>query len=266
MKQVPQKIWNDYVRQLSRINKTAAAKVKAYLIKYGIPETYEATQALMDYSNSLVMKYGEASAALSCEMYDAISLAEGAPVPAAVPAALPDYGMVAKAINGTVKLANIEIISGAVERLVKMPGEDTMLKNAIRDKAEYAWIPSGDTCAFCIALASNGWQTASKSILDGGHAEHIHAHCDCTFAIRHNSSTNVAGYKPEKYKEMYDDADTSSYGMTDGHWQNMSTARINGMRREAYAENKEKINAQKRSAYEKRKELESSKAEEIKVN
>jgi hypothetical protein len=42
--------------------------------------------------------------------------------------------------------------------------------------------------------------------------------------------------------------------------------RINAMRREAYAQNKEEINAQKRSAYAKRKELNSSEAEEINVN
>ena len=193
-------------------------------------------------------------------------LAEGA----VTPAALPSYGEVAKAVNGTIKLANIEIIAGAVERLVKLPGADTMIKNAIRDGAQWAWIPSGDTCAFCIALASRGWQKASMEQLKGGHAEHIHAHCDCTFAIRHSSKFNIEGYDPDKYLEMYEKADTSSYGFDNTRpkgqqWQNMSTAKINGMRREFYAENKEKINAQKRSAYAKRKELNSSKAEEIKV-
>lgn len=227
MKQIPQKIWSDYVKKLSLIDKTAAAKVKAYLTKNGIPTTYEASQELIEYANGLVMKYGEASAALSCEMYDAISLAEGAAVPSAVPAALPEYGEVAKSINGTVKIGNIEIIAGAVERLVKMPGADTMLQNAKRDGAEWAWIPSGDTCAFCITLASRGWQPASNAILKGGHAEHIHANCDCNFMIRHDSSTNVRGYDPDKYREMYDNAEGKS-----------SKDKINSLRREFYAKNK----------------------------
>ena len=271
MKQIPRTTWNDYIKKLSLIDKTAAAKVKAYLVKYGLPETVKASQALIEYANNLVMKYGEASAALACEMYDAISLVEGAAVPAAVPAALPEYGDVAKAINGTVKIGNIEIIASAVERLVKMPGADTMLENAKRDGAEWAWIPSGDTCMFCITLASRGWQPASKAVLKGGHAEHIHGNCDCSFAIRHNTSTKVAGYDPDKYREMYDNASTESAGFDPNRpkgqqWQSESTAKINAMRREAYAENKEKINAQKRSAYAKRKELNSSKAEELKVN
>lgn len=249
------KTWLDYVHRLSAIDKTAGAKMRALLRMGGIPQDAKAAQQIIDYANSLVMKYGEASSALACEMYDAISLAEGANVLPAVPADLPSYGDVAKAVNGTIKTENIEIIAGAVERLVKMPSADTMLQNAKRDNAEWAWVPNGDTCMFCLTLASNGWQPADKAILQGGHAEHIHAHCDCTFAIRHDSSTNISGYDPDKYKKMYDEAPG-----------NNSLEKINAMRREAYAENKEEINAQKRSAYEKRKERNSSRAEELNVN
>lgn len=259
MKQIPRKSWNNYIERLSQIDKTAGNKMRAFIGVNGFPETYEQTQALIRYGNGLVMKYGEASSALACEMYDALSALEGASVPPAEPAPLPQYGETAKAINGTVKLANAEIVAGAVERLVKLPGADTMIQNAKRDNAEYAWIPNGDTCAFCLTLASRGWQNASKAILQGGHAEHIHAHCDCTFAIRHNPETTVQGYDPEKYKEMYYDAPLDGEAPT-------SQNRINALRREAYAQNKEKINVQKRAAYQKRKELNSPKAEEIKVN
>ena len=204
MKQIPRKKWNEYIDKLSLIDETAGRKLRAYMTAKGLPETYEATEELIRYANALVMKYGEASAALACEMYDAISMAEGANVPPAEPAPLPEYGETAKAINGTLKKSNnLDYISGAVERLVKQRGADTMIQNAKRDNAEWAWIPNGDTCSFCLTLASRGWQLASKAILRGGHAEHIHAHCDCTFAIRHDSSMNVAGYDPDKYREQY---------------------------------------------------------------
>jgi hypothetical protein len=161
---------------------------------------------------------------------------------------------VAKAINGTAKLGNIGTMASSVGRMVKMTGVDTTMQNAIRDGAEWAWIPNGDTCAFCITLASRGWQRASKKALKNGHAEHIHGNCDCTYAVRFNSDTNVGGYDPDKYKRMYYDAD--GYSPKD---------KINSLRREFYAENKEEINRQKRDAYEKRKELNSSKAEEADV-
>ena len=275
MKQIPRKSWNNYIERLSQIDKTAASKVKAFIGVNGLPESAAQASELIDYSYGLVQKYGSAGAALACEMYDALSTLEGASVPPAEPAELPTYGETAKAVNGTIKTQNTEIVAGAVERLVKLSSADTMIKNGIRDNAEWAWIPNGDTCAFCLTLASRGWQNATKPILHGGHAEHIHAHCDCTFAIRHKSDTEVEGYDPDKYLEMYENADTSSYkwgsinndrNVEKRHWQNMSTAQTNGLRREFYAKNKEKINAQKRAAYQKRKELNSSKAEEIKVN
>ena len=82
----------------------------------------------------------------------------------------------------------------------------------------------------------------------------VHANCDCTYAIRFDDS-EVEGYDPRKYEEMYYDADGKK-----------PQDRINAMRREFYAQNKDEINAQKRSAYEKRKERESSAAEEINVD
>ena len=104
-------------------------------------------------------------------------------------------------------------------------------------------------------LASNGWVNMSKNALEGGHAEHIHSNCDCTYMVRHTSDFKVKGYDPEKYKQMYDDAE----GRT---WED----KVNSMRREAYAENKDEINEQKRIAYGKRvEELNSSAAEEIDV-
>lgn len=205
MKQIPRQKWLDYVNKLSQIDKTASMKVTAYLNNHGVPESYEQSQELIRNSNGIVMKYGEASSALACEMYDAISELEGAKVPPAEPAPLPEYGEVAKAVNGALKNSvESALVPGAVERLVKQNGADTMLKNAKRDGAEWAWVPNGDTCVFCLTLASRGWQPASKAILQGGHAEHIHAHCDCTFMVRHDSDMNVQGYDPDKIREQYE--------------------------------------------------------------
>ena len=112
-----------------------------------------------------------------------------------------------------------------------------MLKNALRDGAEFAWVPNGDTCAFCMTLASRGWQRASKGAIKNGHAEHIHANCDCTYAIRFDPEVNVEGYDPDAYLKAYRDAGSD----------------VNELRRIHYAENRERINAQKRAAYAARK-------------
>ena len=245
--------WQTFIRKLRRVNEAAAQKILDYLTANPI-QSYADRQRLIEYAYLIAAKYGEGAAALACQMYDEIAAASTVAVPTAVPAAVPSVGEVAKTINGTLKTGNPNIVSEAIGRLVKQTGVDTTMKNALRDGAEWAWIPSGDTCAFCITLASRGWQRASRAAIKNGHAEHIHANCDCTYAVRFDKKTNVAGYDPDRYLAMYENAEGST-----------PKDKINFMRREFYADNAAEINAQKRDAYEKRKERESSAAEEANV-
>ena len=262
--------WQTFIRKLRRVNEAAAQKILDYLTANPI-QSYADRQRLIEYAYLIAAKYGEGAAALACRMYDEIAAASTVAVPAAVPAAGPSVGEVAKTINGTLKTGNPNIVSEAVGRLVKRTGVDTTMQNALRDGAEWAWIPSGDTCAFCIALASRGWQRASRNAIKGGHAEHIHANCDCTYAIRFDKKTEVAGYNNgEAYEQMHKNAPLDHWNTPDGRppagdedaEKATPKNRINAMRREFYEENKEEINEQKRDAYEKRKELNSSAAEE----
>ena len=230
--QITANAWNEYITRLSRLNQKAGQLMRQYIDTHGTGDA----DALITYAAALVTKYGEGSAELACQMYDALAEAANAGVPAAEPAEPADYGEVARMVNAT-KNQNPANLPNGVSRLVKRAGADTTLKNAVRDGAEWAWVPHGDTCPCCITLASNGWQKASSKVLKGGHADHIHANCDCEFAIRFDHSTTLAGYDPEKYLKQYRDAGGD----------------INKMRRIDYAARKDAINAQKRAAYAVRK-------------
>lgn len=225
--QIPEKSWVEYIRRLSRLNEEAGRKMADYITKHGTGDADE----LIAYAQALVQKYGEGSAELACQMYDAVAEASGVDVPPAEPAPPADYSETAKMVNATKQ--SPPLLQSGVSRLVKRAGADTTLKNAIRDGAEWAWVPHGDTCPFCITLASRGWQKASKKALKGDHAEHIHANCDCEYAIRFDSRTTVAGYDPDKYLAQYNDHGGD----------------INAMRRQQYDKDKGRINAQKRAAY-----------------
>lgn len=229
--------WQKYIDKLAKINAKAAELMQKWIAVHGLDDM----DAAVRYAYALATKYGEASAALACEAYDAIAIASGAAVPAALPAETATFAETAKAINGTMLNLN-NSVPATVSRLVKQAGADTTLKNARRDGAQFAWVPHGETCAFCIMLASNGWQYMSSRALKNGHAEHIHANCDCQYAVRFDRESNVAGYNPQEYRDLY-------YG-AEG---NTPQERLNSMRREFYAENKERINEQKRDAYQKRK-------------
>ena len=228
------KDWKNYIEKLSKLNNTAGEKMSDYVARHGFNDPN-----IIDYAYGLVTKYGEGSASLSAMMYDAIAEMEGKILPSAEVAETPEYGEVAKAINGVKKHSqNPNSYGNVVNRLVKRTGADTMLKNADRDGAEFAWIPSGDTCAFCIALASRGWQHISKKSLKNGHAEHIHANCDCNYTVRFDGKSTVEGYDPDEYLEIYENAEGST-----------PDEKINSIRAKYRAENRDKINAQKRANY-----------------
>lgn len=265
---ISQKDWKAYITKLRKLNETAANLVQNYIRVHGFANR----DALIAYCYEVVEKYGTGSAALSAAMYDAVAEVSGQFVEAAQMAEVASYGDVAKTVNGVLKTSqNAEEMAGAVSRMVKKAGCDTTLRNAFRDRAQYAWIPSGDTCAFCLALAANGWvDISAKRARDGyEHAEHIHSNCDCTYAIRFSKDGGVDGYDPDEYYDQIN-KDLEEQGMPsldDYKYTHdaMNSDVINAIRHQNYAENSAEINAQKRSAYEKRQELNSSKAEESKA-
>ena len=270
------KDWKAYISKLRKLNDEAAQKIVLYVQQNGFANT----DALIRYCYSVVEKYGTGSAALSAAMYDATALMQGAAVPSAEMASVASYGDVAKTVNGVLKSSsNVEELASAVSRWVKKAGCDTTLQNAVRDArprksgkkrntgAQFAWVPSGDTCAYCLALAANGWQNQTVGAA-AAHAEHIHSNCDCTYAVRFGNDGGVEGYDPDEitdqiWHDVLEQGADDDYKSLDVMYHGaFNSDVINAVRRENYAKNKDKINAQKRSAYEKRQELNSSQAEE----
>ncbi len=172
--------------------------MKEYIRKNGFADD----QKMLEVAFALATHYGEAIAALSCQMYEATAAAQGKIVRAAEVVATPDFKEVAVAVHGTMKESKAEV-PDTIGKIVKQIGADTILKNAHRDGAEFAWVPHGDTCEFCIILASRGWQYEDPKNRRP-RAEHIHANCDCQYAVRFDGKSSVEGYKPEQYKKIYD--------------------------------------------------------------
>ncbi len=231
------KTWNEYITRLARLNEKAGQLMADYIARHGTADT----AALVAYAEALVTKYGEGSAELACQMYDAIAALQRAGVPPAEPATPAGHSEVARMVQAT-RNSPPQLRQG-VSRMVKQAAADTTVRNALRDGAEWAWVPHGDTCPFCLTLASRGWQKASNAVLKGGHAKHIHANCDCEFAIRFDGRTGVAGYDPERYLAQYNAAE----GKT-------AEEKLKSLRRANYAANKDRINGQKRMAYSLRKQ------------
>lgn len=236
---ISSKAWKSYIDRLGRIDNKAAELASNYY-----SENPDASmEELIGYCVSVADYYGSAAGELACEMYDEVAEAAGIIIPPAEPARTATYGEVASAIQSTLlRSQNPEAVGAVVSNKVKTVGLDTLLNNSLRDGAEFAWVPSGDTCAFCIMLASNGWQRASKKALKNGHAEHVHNNCNCTYAIRFDEDTEVEGYDPEYYRDLYNNAEGDN-------WKD----KVNYMRRDYYASNSKKIRKQKNESFTRRK-------------
>ena len=223
--------WTRYIVRLRNLSDKAADELIKFIQNgHDIYADPEMSKAVIDYAYALATKYGEGAGALASQMYDALAELSGKTVPPAVPAPTATYGEVAKAVYGTkLQSDKPEVMAGAVGRMVKMTGVDTMQQNALRDGAEWAWIPRGDTCAFCLTLASRGWQKASRKAIKNGHAEHIHANCDCTYAIRFSDDVDVEGYDPEALKTMYDEAEGRTPNDKINYMRRQSALKIKGL-------------------------------------
>ena len=237
--------WARYKDRLGAINGRAAELMQEYVNTYG----YEVNQELIDYAYSLATTYGEAAAELACIMYDDMAAywamdSKGA-FESAIPAETATYDETAAAVQAAGKQAPVTIPS-VVGRLTKQAAADTTMQNAARDGAEFAWIPSGDTCAYCMVLAALGWQKAGKKTLKGGHAQHIHANCNCNYAVRFDEETEIAGYDPGALDERLLEATGGEFDADDlirqagrtSRWEGRNYGGLNMVRREFYAESK----------------------------
>lgn len=242
--EISSKQFKKYQKAMAGLSTKATNEMAKWIASRGGYQLIQFEDAIA-YAYALATKYGEASAALSALMYDTIADLSGAAVPPAIVAETATIGEVSKCIYGASSFSqNDDYISEIVGRLVKQAGADTTLQNARRDGAEFAWIGTGDSCAFCELLSNNGWQYASSDTIKGNHAEHIHANCDCQFMIRFNQDTTVRGYHPN----------TDLYYEIEG---DTMEEKANTLRRQRYDREKDKINEQKRIAYAKRTDNES---------
>ena len=263
--------WGKYTDKLAAISDKAAKLMQEYVLRYG----FNVDDRMIEYAYSLATKYGEAAGELACAMYDDMvsywnsseyrktlnkqvleeddELQKLRDLKYAEMAPTATYEETAIAIRGTAKTSPTDIPS-TVGRLVKQTAADTTLQNAARDGAEFAWIPGGnETCAFCMILASRGWQNISKRTLRNGHAEHIHANCNCQYAVSRRGGEEYSDiYDPEEYLAFYEGVEDYIDGPV--NWR----SRMNAMRRDIYAQNKDMINAQKRAAYKRKQQLDAT--------
>lgn len=225
--------WNAYRNKLARINQAASGQLIEFIEKHGLQDM----ESVIDMAYALVTKYGEASASLACEMYDELAEMAGVHLPAAEPAKMASRDRVGWELNERMKKSqSADEVGHTAGVMTKKAAAETMLRNAKRDGAEAAWIPSGDGCAYCRMLSSRGWEKP-KNV-----KAHIHKNCKCEYAVR---------FKPEDKFEGYDpDAMAAEWKAAEGE---TTAEKLRSIERQQYAENREAIRERKKAEYANRK-------------
>lgn len=170
-----------------------------------------ARDALMDFMPALVAEYGNAAGVAAAEFYDA--LRRDAATRSAFKAIIADADDTAvteasRRLMGAMFDGNPEAmlqgLGAVIDKQVKQVYRDTVQGSAREDPARplYARVPRGDTCRWCLMLASRGFVYASAEEA-GGDGSRYHHDCDCVPTPEFSGSANIEGYDPDALYEQY---------------------------------------------------------------
>ena len=201
------------------------SNVKSQLIQAAFDEFMEyvyegmTTDEVIDAATNVAMKFSNLGCELGAQWYDLCSELAGLDVE---PAYLPEVNaadihaharaVVGKAPEGSpVEAVMNNFLQNIIQNSVRDTGDANLWRDYERGMAGGRWarVPVGDTCAWCLMLASQGaWYLSEESAL-GKEAGHYHSDCNCT-AVYHADPDSIAGYSAlKKYKGMYYDAENA---------------------------------------------------------
>lgn len=176
----------------------------------------EIRAAAIELTDAVLGSYGDAASSLACDLFDSIMELEGV----GVPAAQVYDGVREGAVEGTVRRVvgdvdgtqdSLDTFSQAVcnfvEQETRRAANATVEKNvkrASKTKAgrnvRYARVPTRAVpCEWCAMLASRGFVYKSAERAEAG----SHHHCTCTIVPGIKGVTQVAGYDPEHYADVW---------------------------------------------------------------
>lgn len=169
-------------------------------------DPYAARDALIEQGTQLAERYGEAAVGLAADFFEAAT---------GLPATPADVDL-AEQVEGSARWAAGDLFAGnpsaaqkkftgAMQRHAMQPGRDTLFDGAHKRGVLFARIPQGDTCAWCLMLASRGF--AYTSARNAGDGRRFHDFDDCLI-VPSTADDLPPEYDPEKLYELYKDVHT----------------------------------------------------------
>lgn len=190
------------------VARQAKAELEAFWATLPKGDAVFIRQELEQFLPALVDTYGEVAATIAADWYELLMNQSAAFPP------LPPMGKVQASTrwamtpsfarqNDQQSLNNLLLVT---DELVKQFGRDTVMRSAGNNRVRFARVPLGDTCSWCIMLASRGYVYATES--RAGQMVKFHGDCDCQ--VVPSDGIEVAGYDPDALYEIYSDAGGAS--------------------------------------------------------
>lgn len=104
-----------------------------------------------------------------------------------------------------------QFLQNIIASSIRDTGNANLWRDYERGKAPGKWarVPVGETCAWCLMLASQGAWYLSEDSAIVKEAGHYHSDCNCV-AVYFADANDISGYSNlDKYKEMYYNADNA---------------------------------------------------------
>ncbi|NDO78265.1 hypothetical protein GKZ75_08520 [Kocuria indica] len=175
-------------------------------------DPYAARDALIEQGTALAERYGQAAVGVASEFFEAATGLRATPV---------DVDL-SEQVEGSARWSAGDLFAGnpqaaqkkftgAMQRHALQPGRDTLFESSNKRGVRFARVPVGDTCTWCLMLASRGFVYTSAR--HAGQGNEWHDWCDC-FILASQSKDIPVDYDPEALYEMYlnahDSGDTGS--------------------------------------------------------
>lgn len=204
----------EQIQSFSRVSKELQQAAVAEFMEY--VHDGMTVEELVDAATNVAMKFQRLGCELGAQWYDLCSELAGLNVEPAIVEDMDAAGIAERASAAAGRAtpdnplaAFNAYLQDEINRSIRETGSANLWRDYERGMAPGRWarVPVGDTCAFCLMLASQGaWYLSEKSAL-GEEAGHYHRNCDC-IAVYHADPESIAGYRSlTKYKEMYYHAD-----------------------------------------------------------
>ena len=221
---MPTPTYSDILAFSQQVQQVSNEAANAFLVaarEVDFTDWTRAAEMLREIVERVVDYYGLASSELGAQWYEYCrGLSIGGEYTATVQAPNTTAARAAanreidKLFDGKVDTNKlVTLLHDVVTDQVYSQSREIIIVNILDDDAGsqsgYARVPVGDTCAFCIMLASRGFvYTSRKSALQTQTGQKYHENCNCVAVPFHEADT-IPGYQDmlRKYERMYFDAD-----------------------------------------------------------